>query len=121
MASSGSSVRAVSICVGRVAHGGAELAHLRGSPDGRELDAGCARLEQPVDRSAIELRDPHERRQPEGVRVADEHARRILAELRVLEIDDREVVPGGRDEVDHLRRGKLHEEPPSPVAKSQHV
>ena len=82
---------------------------------GRELNAGGAGLEGPVHEAAIEVGQPEERREPERPRVVEEPERVALRELRVLEVDDREVESAGRH-FDHLDGRQLEEGPTEPVA-----
>ena len=74
----------------------------------RELEPGGARLEQPVDEAAVDLRDPHDRREAERGRMTDEPEHVGLGELRMLVVDDAEV-ERGRTEVDRLERRQLDE------------
>src|SRR5205823_11144435 len=99
---------------GSVEAGVAKRRDLLCPPDGRELDSGRAGLEQAVDERAVELVQADERGEAERRRVTDEPERVRLGELRVLEVDDREVELCSGD-LDHLERGQLHEragEPP---------
>ena len=59
-----------------------------------------------------------ERGEAERPRVADEPQRVGLRELRVLEVDDREIERGGGD-LDHLGGGELDERPAGPAPGPQ--
>ena len=109
------------LAAGRVAGGRAQLADLRGATNRRELDPAGAGLEKPVDRTAVELRDAREGREADRGSVRGQLHRLLLAELRVLEVDQAEVKARRGRDVQHLGRRKLYEQAEVEIAQFHSV